>query len=344
MKSRRIAVIVLTGVALAAAGGGAIAATKDDPESAVIDDAAKRLNVTPKALRDALKAAEDAQLDQAVKDGNLTQEQADAIKRRRDRDGHVLGGGRAFGHGGGPAFVPGGPGGPGGPGFASRGRFDHGGPGRMIAAAAKALGLTQEQLLNRFRNGKTLAAIAKAQGKDLADVKTAVRKTLQDDLAAAVKDRRLTQDRADEILKAFDQRFDRFATRARPAGPPRLHFHGGLDHGGPPMMLDAAAKALGLTEEQLFDRLGNGKSLADVAKAQGKDLADVKAAVRKRLEDDLAGAVKDQRLSQDRADRILKAFDERFDAFATQAGPPVPGPGPDHPGGFGGPPPGFPHP
>ena len=93
MKSRRIAVIALTGVALAAAGGGAIAATKDDPESAVLNDAAKRLNVTPTALRDALKAAEDAQIDQAVKDGKLTKEQADELKQHRDQSGRVLGGG-----------------------------------------------------------------------------------------------------------------------------------------------------------------------------------------------------------------------------------------------------------
>src|SRR5215212_4928503 len=54
MKPRRIAVLALTGVALAAAGGGAVAATQDDPEQSILEDAAKRLNVTPKALRDAL--------------------------------------------------------------------------------------------------------------------------------------------------------------------------------------------------------------------------------------------------------------------------------------------------
>src|SRR3954453_2932431 len=101
-------------LAVAAGGGAALAATSGDDhkktEQAIIDDAAKRLNVSPEALRSALGAAEDAQLDQAVKDGKLTQAQADAIKQRRQQSGSVLGPG--------PAGGPGGPGrGFGGPGI-----------------------------------------------------------------------------------------------------------------------------------------------------------------------------------------------------------------------------------
>jgi flavin-dependent dehydrogenase len=200
MKPRRIAVLALTGVALAAAGGGAIAATQDDPEQSILNDAAKRLNVSPKALEDALKAAEDAQLDKAVKDGKLSQAEADRIKQRRSKDGHVLGG--RFGHRGGPAF--------------GRGRFDHGGPGAAIDAAATALGLTRQGLFDQLRSGKSLADVAKAHGKDLADVKAAVRKEIADGLDQAVKDKRLTRDRADEVLRRFDERFDAFAQRSRP--------------------------------------------------------------------------------------------------------------------------------
>jgi hypothetical protein len=209
MKPRRIGVLALTGVALAAAGGGAVAATQDDPEQSILDDAAKRLNVTPKALEDALRAAEDAQLDQAVKDGRLTQEQADRIKERRARNGHVLGG--RFGHHG-------------------RGRFDHGGPGRAIDAAATALGLSRGELFERLRSGKSLADVAKAQGKDLADVKAAVHEEIAAGLAQAVKDKRLTQDRADEILRRFDERFDTFAQRSR---PDRFRHRGGFGPGHP---------------------------------------------------------------------------------------------------------------
>src|SRR4051794_30993695 len=111
MKPRRTAVLVLTGVALAVAGGGAIAATQDDPEKSIIEDAAKRLNVTPKALTDALSAAQQAELDKAVKAGRLTQEEADRIKQHRLDEGHVLGGpGIGPGPHGGRGFRRGGPG------------------------------------------------------------------------------------------------------------------------------------------------------------------------------------------------------------------------------------------
>src|SRR4051794_3337226 len=96
MKVKRY--VLLSAAVLAAGGvtGGAIAATSGDDdkkaEQSIIDDAAARLKVSPDDLRSALGAAEDAQLDQAVKDGKLTQAQADAIKARRKTDGRVLGG------------------------------------------------------------------------------------------------------------------------------------------------------------------------------------------------------------------------------------------------------------
>lgn len=65
-------------------------------------------------------------------------------------------------------------------------------------------------------------------------------------------------------------------------GPP------GVPHGGPPGM-SAAAEYLGLTERQLFRRLRNGNSLADVAEAEGKSkdgLVDALVAeVRERIEE-----------------------------------------------------------
>ena len=60
--------------------------------------------------------------------------------------------------------------------------------------------------------------------------------------------------------------------------------------GAPP--LDAAASYLGLTTQQVWSRLMNGQSLADIAKAQGKSVSG--------LEDAMVNAV---------ADRLQKAVD-----------------------------------
>jgi hypothetical protein len=195
MSARRIAAIALTGGLLAGGAGVAIAAvSKDDgakTEQAVLNDAAKRLNVTPDRLRDALAAAQDAQLDQMVKDGTLTQKQADAIKARRKQSGRVLGG---------PLGGP--------PGFRTGGRgFDrHGGPrGGVFLDLAKALRITRAQLETQLRAGKSLADIAKAHGKSLDDVRATLKADAKARLDKAVKDGDLTQAQADDMLAHLDK-------------------------------------------------------------------------------------------------------------------------------------------
>ena len=106
MSPRRIAALALSGALLAGGTGAAIAAVGKDEhkksEQAILDDAAKRLDVTPEKLRDALSAAQEAQLDEAVKAGKLTQKQADEIKEQSKKAGGVLGARRFLG---GPACI-----------------------------------------------------------------------------------------------------------------------------------------------------------------------------------------------------------------------------------------------
>ena len=194
-------IIASAALAAAAAGaGGAIAATSGDDgkkaEQSILDDAAQRLNVSPDDLRSALSAAEDAQLDQAVKDGTLTQAQADAIKARRTTDGRVLGGV------GGP-----GPGRNGGPGF-GQGDRGPGGQPAVFDAAASALGLKTSELSTRLRGGKSIADVAKDQSKSLADVKTAITDAVTKQLDADVKAGRLTDAQRKEELDELSTRLD----------------------------------------------------------------------------------------------------------------------------------------
>src|SRR4051794_34635222 len=160
MRVTRPLIISAAVVAVAAGAGGAIAATsgddRDKAEQSILDNAAQKLNVSPEALRSALSDAEDAQLDQAVKDGKLTQQQADAIKADRKADGHVLGGPGIGGPHGGPGFR--GPGGSPGPGL-------QGGPGGAPDAAATPLGLNLARLRAQLPGGPSIAHAAQAPGK-----------------------------------------------------------------------------------------------------------------------------------------------------------------------------------
>jgi hypothetical protein len=200
MGARRIAVIALSGALIAGGTGAAIAATgKNDEkqaEQAVLDDAAKRLNVAPDKLRDALAAAQDAQLDQAVEDGRLTRKQADAIKAARAKSGHVLG---PFGGAGlhGKHFRPGGPGGPG-----ARFEMRHG----LLDDIAEAIGTTPAKLFAQLRAGKSVADVAKANGKSTAEVRTTAKAAVKTRFDKAVKDGDLTQKQADAMLEHVDEK------------------------------------------------------------------------------------------------------------------------------------------
>ena len=215
MGGRRIAALALSGALVAGGTGAAIAAVSKDErnaaEDAILEDAAKRLNVTPDKLRDALAAAQNAQLDQAVKDGKLTQKQADMIKERRKQSGVVLGGpGPLKLRGGAELEVhPGGPGPGFGPGF-GHGHGPHG-PGlrmEILDGLADALGTTQSKLRRGLRDGKSIAELAKANGKSLDDVRKALKATAKTRLDKAVKDEDLTQKQADRLLDRVSEKID----------------------------------------------------------------------------------------------------------------------------------------
>ncbi len=212
MRAKRT--MAIGGVAASLLGGGAALAARssDDgskTEDAILSDAAKRLGVSADELESALARAEDAQLDKAVKAGDLTKEQADAIKRHRKDSGRVLG-------------LPGGP--HGGPGFeVHRGHAfgppGFGGPGGVLDAVADELGITVPKLISQLRDGKTLAELAKSHDKSLADLKSAAKDVLSKRLDAAVKQGHLTRDEADEILQRLPDMIDHLGERGPGAGP-----------------------------------------------------------------------------------------------------------------------------
>jgi hypothetical protein len=191
MRTKHLIAGAVTIAAVAGGTAGALAATDDQKaaEQSVLADAAKQLGVSSDELRSALSKAEDAQLDADVKAGRITQAQADEIRAHRQADGTVL----ELGDGGPGHHGPG-----------------HGGPGGrfLFSDAAKALGLSERSLMTQLRDGKSLATIAKAQGKTLADVKAAVKKAATARLDADLKAGRITQAQHDEEVAELDEEVD----------------------------------------------------------------------------------------------------------------------------------------
>jgi hypothetical protein len=225
MFTRKVA-IGAAGIAVLAGAGGTYAATHrsgTDERQAFLSDAAKRLNVSPKELSDALKGAFSDRLDAAVASGRLTRAQADEIKQHLNADGGLPFLGGPF-LGGPPKFLPGRP----GIGF-------HGGPVfGAFDAAAKYLGLTQEQLFRALASGKSLAQLAQDRNKSVDDLKTAIKDAARAKLDAAVKAKELTQAQEDQLLKELDDHIDDVVNGKGPGPRFRLHRRGGLRFGGPP--------------------------------------------------------------------------------------------------------------
>ncbi len=206
---------VVAGAAAALAVGGAgagIAATKltsspSDESKAVISAAAKQLGVQPKALTSALKKALEDRVDAAVAAGRLTKAQGDELKQRIESNDFPLVVPR-FGHDG----------------FGHHGFRHHGFPG--LDAAASYLGLSEDALRSRLETGKTLAQVAKDQGKSVDGLVAALRADLKQHLDQAVSDGRLTKAQADRILSNADSRLKALVNGKFP-GPP-----GGPGHFG----------------------------------------------------------------------------------------------------------------
>jgi hypothetical protein len=306
--SKRMVVAAAATLAVVGGAAAAVAATGSGSRgSDFLDSVAKHLGVSPQKLEDATKAAAVDQVNADLAAGRITKAQADELKARIEAGNGVLGapGGPGFGRG------LGGPGGPGRPGLLGLA----GKPfiANELAAAAKYLGLSESDLRTKLEAGQSLAAVAKAQSKDLAGLEQAILDAAKADLDKAVADKDLTQSQADDILANLKSHIDNIANgnlRFRGPGGPGRPGHLGRPFGAD---LSAAAKYLGLSESDLRSKLRGGDSLADVAKSQAKDVSGLQDAIVADAKADLDKAVADKRLTQSQADDVLSGLKDHVD-------------------------------
>ena len=83
-KSRKAMAAVVAGVAVVGGGGAAIASAQPDSTSpqAFFDSVAKHLGISSEELEDATKAAAIDQVDAALAEGKITEEQAERMRER----------------------------------------------------------------------------------------------------------------------------------------------------------------------------------------------------------------------------------------------------------------------
>jgi urease gamma subunit len=173
----------------------------------------------------------------------------------------------------------------------------------VLDAGAKALDLSTDDLLAKLRDGKTtIADIAKQQNVDV--------QTVIDAMAAVAK-----SDITDLVNNPLPVP-PSFPDGSKGPGFGFGH-HGGLREN----KLDAAAKALGITADELMKELRNGQSIADVAKAKSVDVSNVIDAIVTDAQSTIDAAVKDGHLTQDEATKLKSDLKDRITNLVNNTRP-----------------------
>src|SRR3954451_14948529 len=157
----------------------------------------------------------------------------------------------------------------------------------------------------------------------------AVKGAAEDQVDAAVTAGKLTKDQGDQAKKQIESANGLpglgglgFGGPGRPGGPGPGGPGGRGGFGASFGATDGAAAYLGLTDQQLRDKLQSGKSLADVAKAtSGKTVAGLEAAMKDALSKKLADEVKAGPLTQAQADKISSELTSHLDDIVNSTPP-----------------------
>lgn len=194
MRFHRWMMLPVAGVAALVVGAVAVNAatpstgTGTNYAQVFVNRLAAILHLTPTQTQNDLKQAELQTIDQMVKDGKITQGQADALKSRIN-SGEGFGFGFPFRHGGA---------------FGDRTLLRNVRTAELNAVAG-ALHMTPSDLQTQLRSGKTLSDLEQANGVSDSAVRSAEHNAAKAVLEGAVKAGTITQSQENVILSRIDQ-------------------------------------------------------------------------------------------------------------------------------------------
>ena len=154
--------------------------------------------------------------------------------------------------------------------------------GDSLAAAAEAIGISEDDLRTALEDGQSIAQVAEAEGVDVQIVIDA-----------------LVADATERLEAAIDGLPDRMAEVVEREGLPDRGGRGGPGgFGGRGPGLEAAADAIGVSVDELRTALRDGSSLAEVAAANDVDVQTVIDALVAEATAHLDEAVENGRLTE----------------------------------------------
>ena len=193
----------------------------------------------------------------------------------------------------------------------------------VIAGLALAVGVGGAVAASKgstTRGDSFLARVAGHLGISTVKLQDATKAAAIDQVDADLKAGRITKAQAD----AMKARIERGGVPLFFGGPHRFGdfgHHGAPFGPGPHGHLSAAADYLGLSVPQLLQKLANGQSLADVAKAQNKSVDGLKTAILDGAKKDFDQAVEDGDMTEAQAKQELSELESRLDAIVNGSFP-----------------------
>jgi len=173
--------------------------------------------------------------------------------------------------------------------------------GGLIKATADATGLTNAQVVEQLKAGKSLTQIAQEKGKSADTIIAAVRTELKQRLDKAVTNKRLTQAKADEMLATFDKNAPTVIQDATLGQNIQQRQDQRQKGAAASVLIKATSAVTGLTAKEITTELKAGKSLAQIAQSKGKTADDILAKAKELL------AAREQTLLTDASTLINQA-------------------------------------
>lgn len=199
--------------------------------------------------------------------------------------------------------------------------------GTLALALAVAVGASGAIAVSRALDDDASQAIiddaAAELGVEPDALSGALRQALENWIDEAVESGRLTQEQGERLKERLESGEVPFFGGL---GPPGFGFGLGHHLAGPPS-LEAAASYLELEDTELRERLRDGDTLADVARAEGKSVDGLVDALVAAAEERIDEAVDEGRLDEERAAELKEGLEARIDDLVNselrfRGGPP----------------------
>ncbi|MTV49237.1 hypothetical protein GJ688_09630 [Heliobacillus mobilis] len=235
-----------------------------------------------------LVSAAQAQIDKAVTDGKLSSDKAAQMKENlKDRITAMVE----------KKFEPG------------KGDFKGSPMGKHFEGLAAILGMEQSALKTELQSGKTILDIAQAKGISKDDLIAKMVADAETRIDQAVKDGKLTSDKAVQMKANLKDRL--IAAVERKADPSKADGKRGMlgNH------LQKVTEILNMQPNELRDEMKAGKSLAEIAQSKGIAPEDLKAKLIEAAKQDIDSLVQQGKMTQEKADQVKQGLEKRIDGM-----------------------------